>query len=33
LSADLAIEKNRKSATDVLQNEAAAIVGDLVDLR
>jgi carboxyl-terminal processing protease len=33
LSADLAIEKNRKSATDVLQNEAAAIVNDLVDLQ
>ena len=33
LSADLAIEKNRKSAKDVLQDEAAAIVGDLVDLQ
>lgn len=29
LSADLAIEKSRKNATDVLQNEAAAIVADL----
>ncbi|TNV08848.1 carboxy terminal-processing peptidase [Brucella pecoris] len=33
LSADLALEKNRKSATDVLQNEAAAIVIDLADLQ
>lgn len=33
LNDDLAIEKNRKNATDVLQNEAAAIVGDLVGLQ
>lgn len=33
LSADLAIEKSRKNATDVLQNEAAAIVTDLAILQ
>ena len=33
LSADLAIEKSRKNATDVLQNEAAAIVNDLATLQ
>ncbi len=33
LSADLAIEKSRKNATDVLQNEAAAIVTDLAVLQ
>lgn len=33
LSADIAIEKARKSAKDVLQNEAAAIVNNLADLQ
>ncbi|MCH4542165.1 tail-specific protease [Ochrobactrum sp. POC9] len=33
LTADLAIEKNRKSAMDVLQIEAASIVSDLADLQ
>ena len=33
LSADLAIENSRKNATDVLQNEAAAIVTDLAVLQ
>lgn len=32
LNDDLALEKRRKSAKDVLQNEAAAIVADLADL-
>jgi carboxyl-terminal processing protease len=33
LSAEIAIEKARTSAKDVLQNEAAAIVGNLADLQ
>jgi len=33
LSADLAIEKSRQNATDVLQKEAAAIVTDLAVLQ
>ncbi|WP_095448177.1 carboxy terminal-processing peptidase [Ochrobactrum quorumnocens] len=32
LSAEIALEKARKSTKDVLQNEAAAIVGELADL-
>ncbi len=32
LSANIAIENARKNAKDVLQNEAAAIIGDVVDL-
>ncbi|MFQ0813109.1 tail-specific protease [Brucella anthropi] len=33
LSADMALEKNRKNAKDVLRDEAAAIVADLSDLQ
>ncbi len=33
LSAEIAIEKARTSAKDVLQNEAAAIIGNLADLQ
>jgi carboxyl-terminal processing protease len=33
LSADIAIEKARKNAKDILQNEAASIVADEADLQ
>ncbi|MCY1377448.1 hypothetical protein D9M69_650220 [compost metagenome] len=33
LSAEIAIEKARTSAKDVLQNEAATIIGNLADLQ